>query len=387
MLAAVAGGRLQGVELACLAQKAGWQTLLMDRDSQAPARWLCDGFRQLDLRSTAALDEACAGVDIVIPAVEDSAVLNNLVQWGRARGVPVAFDMQAYGLSSSKIASNRLFTDLGIAIPEPWPACGFPAVAKPSRASGSEGVAILNSPNDVRALFPQGIPDQGWVVQQYLDGPSYSLEVIGRPGSYVPLVCTELFMDAAYDCKAVATPCGLSAERLRELDALGVALAEAVQLNGLMDVEFILHAERFKVLEVDARFPSQTPLAVHAATGCNMLEMLVALFLNGQTPPRPSPAAIRGVRFQHIRVTPRAIFVEGEHIMAQAGPFDRVVGFYGADEAITNYREGVQEWAATLIVTGATREDADTRCGRVLLTLQNRFNIETIVDRNPVETS
>jgi pyrrolysine biosynthesis protein PylC len=191
-------------------------------------------------------------------------------------------------------------------------------------------------------------------------------------------------MDAAHDCKAVATPCGLSAERLRELDALGVDLAEAVRLNGLMDVEVILHAGRFKVLEVDARFPSQTPLAVHAATGCNMLEMLVALFLDGQTPSRPSPAAIRGVRFQHIRVTPRAIFVEGEHIMAQAGPLDRVVGFYGADEAITNYRDGVQEWAATLIVTGATREDADTRCGRVLRTLQDRFNIETIVDRNPL---
>ena len=45
------------------------------------------------------------------------------------------------------------------------------------------------------------------------------------------------------------------------------------------------------------------------------------------------------------------------------------------------------DYPATLIVTGTTREDADTRCGRVLRRLQDRFNIETIVDRNPMEIS
>jgi len=385
MLAAIAGGRLQGVELACLARKAGWQTLILDRDPYAPALGIGDRFVRLDLERMDDLDKACRGVDILIPALEDEVVLDKLVRWGRERGIPVAFDPAAYVVTSSKTASNRLFASLGIAFPDPWPACGFPVVAKPSNASGSEGVAVLRSPEDLQACFPQGVPGRDWVLQQYLEGPSYSLEVIGRPGSYVPLVCTELFMDAAYDCKAVAAPCGLSPERLRELDALGVALAEAIRLNGLMDVEVILHGGQFKVLEIDARFPSQTPLAVHAATGCNMLTMLGMLFLSGQSPPRPSPVAIRGVRFQHIRVTPRAIFVEGEHIMAQAGPLRRVAGFYGADEAITNYREGAREWAATLIVTGATREDADTRCGRVLRTIQDRCAIETIVDRNPEE--
>jgi pyrrolysine biosynthesis protein PylC len=385
MLAAIAGGRLQGVELTCLARKAGWQTLLLDRDPRAPARPLSDGFRQLDLLSVDALDEACAGVDILIPAIENRGVLSLLSQWGQSRKIPVAFDMEAYALTCSKTTSNWLIADLGIPLPAPWPACGYPAVAKPDRASGSERVLRLNGEGDLLAAFPDGMPDRGWVIQQYLEGPSFSLEVIGRPGRYVPLVCTDLHMDAAHDCKAVTTPCTLTAGQLHELDDIGVALAEAIQLKGLMDLEVILHDGKFKVLEIDARFPSQTPLAVHAATGANLLGMLADLFLFDKTPQRPSLTAVRGVRFEHIRVTPQAIFVEGEHIMAQAGPLERVTAFQGADEALTNYREGAEEWVATLIVSAETREHADRRRNRVLTAIQDRFAIPAIVDRSPGE--
>ncbi len=383
MLAAIAGGRLQGVELACLARKAGWQTLLLDRDPHPPAQPLCDGFRHLDLQSSNALDEACAGVDILIPALETSAVLNHLVQWGRARGVPVAFDLQAYGGTRSKTACNRMFSDLNLPMPEPWPACGFPVVAKPSRASGSQGVVVLKGPDDLQAAFPDGVPSRGWVLQQYVQGPFFSLEVIGRPGSYTPLVCTELFMDASHDCKAVAAPCHLTETQLRELDRLAVLLAQAVHLDGIMDLEVVLHEGQFKVLEIDARFPSQTPLAVNAATGCNMLELLGALCLAGKRPARPRLSSQRGARVVHIRATPAAITIAGEHMMAQAGPLHRVAGFWGADEALTNYRTGADEWVATLIITGETREDAERRCGQVLTAIQDDCNIAALVDASP----
>ncbi len=37
MLTGIVGGRLQGVELACLARNAGWRTLLVDRKEEVPA--------------------------------------------------------------------------------------------------------------------------------------------------------------------------------------------------------------------------------------------------------------------------------------------------------------------------------------------------------------
>jgi pyrrolysine biosynthesis protein PylC len=383
MLAAIIGGRLQGVELACLAHHAGWRTLLVDRKSDVPAQRLCDRFLQLDVTQTSVLDDALNAVDLVIPALEDQAALDGLVGWGRDRKVPVAFDPAAYAISSSKIESDRMFASLGIPAPEPWPQCGFPVVAKPSQASGSKGVIILNGQSDAEAAFPQGFPEQGWVFQQYLQGPSFSLELIGRPGNYLPLQVTRLFMDEIYDCKAVAAPCRLTVGQIREIEMLSVEIAGAIRLTGLMDVEVVLHDGRFKVLEIDARFPSQTPLCVYGSTGCNMFELLADLFLTGKPSNWRTHASVRGAILEHIRVTPQSVFVQGEHIMADAGPLERVPGFFGADEAITSYRQGAPEWVATLIATGDTRERAEEKRTRVLAAIQGGFNLEKIVDRSP----
>lgn len=383
MLAAIIGGRLQGVELACLARHAGWRTHLVDRDTDVPAQRLCDRFLQLDVTQRSGLDDALNDVDLVIPALEEQAALDALVAWGRDHLIPLAFDPAAYAVSSSKIASDRLFASLGIPVPEPWPRCGFPVVAKPSHASGSNGVIVLSSQSDADALFPQGFPERGWVFQQYLQGPSFSLELIGKPGNYIPLQVTQLFMDAVHDCKAVAAPCQLNTAQIREIEALSVQIAESIGLTGLMDMEVVLHDACFKVLEIDARFPSQTPLCVYGSTGCNMFEMLADLFSNGKLPGHRLATTVRGAILEHIRVTPRAIFVEGEHIMADAGPLERLPGFFGADEAITSYRKDAPSWVATLIVTGDTRECAEENRIRVLAAIQRGLKIDRIVDRFP----
>jgi pyrrolysine biosynthesis protein PylC len=190
-------------------------------------------------------------------------------------------------------------------------------------------------------------------------------------------------MDAHYDCKAVAAPSRLTRRQIDEIETLSVTIAEAIRLTGLMDVEVILHDGCFKVLEVDARFPSQTPLAVHASTGCNMIEMLGELFLAGKTSPMRPAMDARGALLEHIRVTSRALFVEGEHIMAGAGPLCRVPGVFGADEAVTSFREGASEWVATLIVTGASRDGAEASRDGVLAAIRRRFDLEKIVARGP----
>ncbi|HSO19786.1 MAG TPA: 3-methylornithine--L-lysine ligase PylC [Desulfosarcina sp.] len=382
MLAAIVGGRLQGVEAACLARYAGWRTLVVDRCGGVPAQRMGDRFRQVDVEDLSALDEVCKHADLVIPALENQAALAALVQWGRERGVTVAFDPAAYAVSCSKTDSNRLFASMGIPLPEPWPRCGFPVVAKPNGASGSDGVTILKDPADLAAAFPGGVPESGWVFQQYLDGPSYSLEVVGRPGGHVPLQVTELFMDAGHDCKAVAAPSGLTSGREQEIASLGVAIAGALNLHGLMDVEVILHDGQFKVLEIDARLPSQTPLAVYHSTGVNMVDLLADGFLPGPSRRTPPETAARGVILQHIRVTPESIATAGEHVMAEAGPLHRIPGFYGADEALTDFRRGAAHWSATLIVSGRTRGRAERNRDRVMAAIQRDLDT-VIVDSVP----
>jgi pyrrolysine biosynthesis protein PylC len=58
--------------------------------------------------------------------------------------------------------------------------------------------------------------------------------------------------------------------------------------------------------------------------------------------------------------------VSGEHIIAVAGPIVFKKDFFGADEALTNYVPGSTQWAATLIFTGKTFEEAwKKRCSAV----------------------
>lgn len=87
--------------------------------------------------------------------------------------------------------------------------------------------------------------------------------------------------------------------------------------------------------------------------------------------------------YEHIKVTPGVLEVCGEHIMAGAGPVRLHTDFYGADEAITNYAPGRPQWVATLIVTGAGREEAREKRDQVINDIKTHFHLDTYLDLSP----
>ena len=381
MVVAIVGGRLQGVEAAYLAGKAGWEVWVVDREPAVPARGLCRRYFRMDVAAEDGFpDRVLDGADLVIPALENDRALSSLVRQCEQRGVPLAFDSSAYGITVSKAASDRLFAAQGIPAPLPWTACGFPVMVKPDRASGSAGVTLLRDAGEVKARYPETFPPEGHVVQQYLDGPAYSLEVIGAAGECKSLVVTDLEMDPGYDCKRVTAPTALSETLCRRFESLGLQLARAIGLNGIMDVEVILHRGGLKVLEIDARLPSQTPMAVYHSTGINMVELLAEVFLEGVCTSSFDPKQSGGVVLEHIRVTPESIRTQGEHVMWVEEPLFLQTGFFGADEAITNYRPGRTHWVATLIFRAGNREAAWQKRCRALEALGRRLEIVNLLD-------
>ena len=356
MLVAVIGGNLQGVEAAYLAEKAGWDVLVIDKDRRAGASLICDRFLPLTITSEVDLHDILRRVDLIIPALENDGVLAVLEKWSLETAIPLAFDMEAYAISSSKKRSERVFREIGINAPRPWPECGFPIVVKPDGESGSCGVKIIHTEKELALHFPTEDSLSNMVVQEYLQGPSYSIEIIGSPGNYIPLQVTELEMDSGYDCKRVLTPCGLEVALVSEFEQMAIAIAERIGLKGLMDVEVILHDGQLKVLEIDARLPSQTPTAVFQSTGVNMVELLGELFLTGEMSVEQCTRPQATIH-EHIKVVDGQIEVKGEHIVSGAGPLRLFQGLFGADEVITNYSPGMTEWVATLILTGENSEE------------------------------
>jgi pyrrolysine biosynthesis protein PylC len=393
MLAAVIGGNLQGIEATYLGQKAGWEVMVVDKNPGVPASGFCDSFFQLDATSEMDLMRVARKVDIVIPALENEDALASLGRWADIQGIPYAFDSEAHSISSSKLRSNQLFLQLGIPTPRSWPKCGFPVVVKPSKGSGSEGVRILHDMDEVRCRIPGTARSDDWVIQEFLPGPSHSLEVFGFSGKYEALQVTDLAMDRSYDCKRVLAPTELTPGLAAEFEEMSLAIAGALELRGVMDVEIIVNNGQPKVLEVDARLPSQTPTAVYWSTGLNIVEMLGELFMQGsldcvltqRSEAQSSMKSPRGVIYEHILVSRNRLEVAGEHIMTRAGPLKIWQDFFGADEAISSYERGRDEWVATLILSGTDRHDAwDRRC-QAIEEIRRRFRLDAYFDQSAAD--
>ena len=359
---------MQGVEACYLARELGWDAVVVDRDPSVPARGIAVSFSQCDIeKDRTKLRKVIGGADLIIPALENVSALKSLKAQAETTGVPLAYDERSYHISRSKKLSNRLFVRLGIPLPRPWPECGFPVIAKPSTASGSQGVRRFDSAREMNTFFKNSekIPP-GWVIQEYLEGPSYSLEVFGWEGHYKTAQVTELEMDGSYDCKRVLAPAEISDSLAGEFEALSLRTAQGLGLKGIMDVEVIEDEGVLKVLEIDARLPSQTPSAVLHSTGINMVELLKEIFVDGQICRLPQDKNGRGVVYEHIRVAQDQIEVLGEHMMSTAGPLQKVSGFFGADVGLTNLAESRPSWVATLITTGKDRQEAWQRRCRVM---------------------
>ena len=388
MRVAVIGGKLQGIEATYLAQKAGWEVLLIDKRESPPARGLCDHFIRMDILTDETLSEVLGCVDLVIPALENEFIINRLHQSTAITKTPIAFDFSAYLLSASKTRSNQLFRQIGLWIPEPYPACGFPLLIKPDQASGSSGVKVIRNETQWQSEFPEGLIPDGVVVQKYLAGPSYSIEVIGIPGDYKALQVTDLHMDTIFDCKRVCAPTTLRTEKIHEFEAISIAIAERMKLKGLMDVEVILHNDRLYLLEIDARFPSQTPMAVFHSTGINMLKILAQCFLKKGTPiSYKRTGQDRGTILEHIEIHRSSLCVTGERALSQAVDIQLIANFFGADEALTDYREGRDHWVATLICNGRDLTEAWERRNASVAAIQKHFHLNHYQDPLPPNIS
>lgn len=381
MIVAVVGGNLQGVEAAYLSQKAGWDVLVIDRKPIVPASGLCDSFAQLDVTSKNDLDHALSGVDLVIPALENNIALASLDQVTRENGIPFAFDPAAYAISSSKIKSEQLFKHAGVPIPARWPTCRFPVIAKPDVGSGSQGLMVFKHKTVLQDTIK--LSPKEWIIQEFISGPSCSLEVIGLPGQYITPQITDLGIDDSYDCKRVTAPSNLADSLISKFEHISLALADALSLKGLMDVEVIVHENDLKVIEIDARLPSQTPTTVYWSTGVNMVQVLGDLFINRRTNIQPNSNHAYGVIYEHVRVTSNQLEIAGEHIMSGTETLHVQQDFFGADEAITNYSTGRQDWVATLIVAEKNKEAAWDKRNRIIADIRKKFNLEVYRDSAP----
>ena len=349
--AAIIGGRLQGTEAVYLAKKAGFYSVLIDRDENPPARGLCSEFLCLDIseKSEPLINVLCE-CDFILPATENTETLKTLRQLQAEHNLNIAFDFEAYEITSSKLLSDELFRKNHIPAPRYYPEGDAPYIAKHSGSSGSKGVRLLKA--DDEFLKTAG---SDWVIQEFLKGRAYSIEVIGMPGRYLTYQITEIHVDKNYDCRMVTCPClEVDAANKRKLSETAIQIAELLQLKGIMDVEAVFHDNQMKILEIDARMPSQTPTTVLHSTGVNLLSELHLLFCgNWKDYVEESRPAIfeyeKAVAYEHIKVTCCGTSSHGEGMMSDCGPLILYENLCGADEVLADSGPGGPTAKVTMV--------------------------------------
>ena len=383
MRIAIVGGALQGMEAVLLAKATGYETVVLDKKEKAPAMSLCDQPVNLDpVKDPEEALRVFQSCDAVIPACEEMDLLRTLDSMKDRMGVPLLFDLASYNISSSKNKSNEVMASVGVPLPQPWPDCGFPAIVKPVSQSGSIGVTVAHNKDDMdRGLeFIKSINDEP-VIQEFVHGKSVSIEVIGNGSTAKSYVTTEVCLDSNYDCKMVrCNPNIMSKDDCDLFAKIGKDVAEAIGLKALMDVEAILTPQGLRVLEIDARIPSQTPAAIEAATGVNLLEELVTTALGKPRDRQPTDGCSI---YRHVYLKDGKLRSSGEKEFGHVKGPRFAPGLFGSDNAITDYAPGKDEWHATLISKGRTEEEADERAASCIQKILDECSIDEFLDGTP----
>jgi len=382
MKIAIVGGALQGTEAVYLSKKAGYETFVIDRRNEAPALSLADGYEvfdpSLDKKRAMRIFNDC---DAVLPANENLTLLHSLNDMMRSSNVPFLFDMDSYTLSSSKSASNRMMEAAGIPLPGKWPECGFPAIVKPSGQSGSVGVRVAYNDDDVKAGIDDIIKMSDHpVIQEFVSGKSVSIEAVGNGSEYRSFVTTEVMLSGNYDCKRVRCAPGiLNDEREKEFRRIAEAAASYIHLRALMDVEAIDTKNGLRVLEIDARIPSQTPAAVLAATGVNILEELV----NSRKGKFGGSIKNGASSYEHFLIKDKKLITCGEKEFAHVVHPEISKGLFGSDEMISDYRPGVKEWRGTMINGAASEKALERKRSACIDRIMKECGLKEFVDETP----
>ncbi|MFZ5957662.1 D-alanine--D-alanine ligase [Pseudomonas knackmussii] len=205
----------------------------------------------------------------------------------------------ASALAMDKLRTKRVWLSLGL----PTPAyavlaseddcrraaaeLGFPLIVKPAHEGSSIGMAKVDS---VEALIEawRGAAqyDSQVLVEQWISGPEFTVAILrGQVLPAIGLGTPHSFYD--YDAKYLASdtqyriPCGLSAEKERELQQLTARACEALGIQGWARTDVMQDAEgRFWLLEVNTA-PGMTdhslvPMAARAA-GLDFQQLVLAI--------------------------------------------------------------------------------------------------------------
>lgn len=215
-------------------------------------------------------------VNVILPLIDlDLLTMARHRETFRARGVQVIVSgIRTIETSNDKREMSRFVQAQGFDTPalfdlDSAKAHGLPLFLKPRRGSGAADSHKLNSTDELEFYARR---DPTALIQEYIQGIEYTTDIFsdwaGRAVVAVPRRRLKV--------KAGEVSIG-KVERVPRLEAICLALADALESIGPMNIQAILRDNRFYVTDINARFGGGVPLSIEA--GAPMLEWVVQMGL------------------------------------------------------------------------------------------------------------
>ncbi|WGI17261.1 ATP-grasp domain-containing protein [Methanonatronarchaeum sp. AMET-Sl] len=267
----IVGGGLQGFELCYLADKSGRKSCIVDKKPNPIARSISNDFIRMDVikdfKDFISLSEE---FEYIIPATENRETLKHLNRNKNKLDSEILFDFDCFLEMSDKKNMYDVLSQY-VEVPSSIDSSKPPWIAKPIYGSGSQGVKKIRNRDKVEEL------GSSYIVQNYIEGKHYSTEAITKDGNIYEYLTTILEFDDNYGCCRIICNPEIQEEILSAQNKIIHSLSTELDIDYLFDIQTVREKETDEtyLIEVNTRFPSQTPIAVYWATGINLLEEMI----------------------------------------------------------------------------------------------------------------
>jgi carbamoyl-phosphate synthase large subunit len=272
-----------------LADTGGGRVVVADVNAMSPAVHVADAAFQVPLATdpgyVEALETICRThhVGLLVPTIDDELeVIGEARQRLERLGISVAASPTATAaICNDKLRTSQVLRDHGIPAAESWlpgevPVhAAFPLFVKPRNGRGGIGAFSVRTRRELE-FFTEYVERP--VVQEYLEGPEFTIDMLcneGRPLAVVPrerVVIRAGVMDRGRTV------------RDRGLIDLALACAAALEFHGPANIQCRTLRGVPTVFEINPRFSGGIPLTI--AAGGDFPRMLVDLAYGRVVAPR-----------------------------------------------------------------------------------------------------
>jgi biotin carboxylase len=372
-------------------QQLGHRVYAVDKNPDAPAFTVADGYAPLDLIDVDGITDYAReiGADAIL-AVNEAGVLSaahasqRLGLPGLAPEIAIkALDkgMMRQAWQAANLAQPRfVIVDSAIQIPDAAQEIGYPLIIKPTMNWGSRGISRVDSPFDLEWSIDFALKNQRtgrFIVEQCIDGTEMTIEGLAKEG-FISILAKSDKEHQPHPRFRVAMglnyPANFTDDILQQVDELVINAAKALGLdNCAIHTEAMVLDGKVYLVEMGAR-PGGGHIfgqIVEAASGVCMPQALTQILLGEDVDIRPKYQ--RGAVYRFF-APPPGIFQAAEGVEV-ARRLEGVLdfGFHMEVGTVVGAIEGDADRPGYCVTTAATRAEAmalaDTAVGMMQYTI------------------